>query len=222
MKENEFTIKTHPWRRAISRFLPPAYGCRALLAMAFFNIITYFGSRLFTSGWYHYSMETALDKAVPYVKEFIIVYIPVSYLQWAIGYYMISRDTRENCNTLIGAEIIGKILCLICFLLLPTTMVRENITGTDFLNRCVRYLYEVDPADNLFPSIHCLDSWIIFRSTFYLKSLPRWAKPLHLIISLLVFASTLFVKQHVIVDVFGGIIVAEIGLLIMTRVIRKH
>ncbi len=222
MKENDLAIKKPSWRRAVNSFLPPDYGCMALLAMVFFNIITYFGSRLFTSDWYHYSMETSLDRAIPYVKEFIIIYIPISYLQWIIGFYMISRDTRENCITLIGAEIIGKVLCLICFLLLPTTMIRADIAGTDFLNRCVRYLYEIDPADNLFPSIHCLESWVIFRSTFYLKALPKWAKPLHLIVTLLVFASTLFVKQHVIVDVIGGIIVAEIGLLIMKIVIRKY
>jgi len=32
--------------------------------------------------------------------------------------------------------------------------------------------------------------------------------------SLLVFASTLFTKQHVIVDVFSGVAVAEIGFVI--------
>lgn len=198
------------------------YGYKALLTMVLFNILTYFGSRIFTSGWHHYSMETSLDRAIPYVKEFIIIYIPVAYLQWIIGYYMISRDTWENCFTLVGAEIIGKFLCLICFLLLPTTMTRADINGTDFLNRCVRYLYEIDPADNLFPSIHCLESWVIFRSTFYLKSLPKWIKPLHLIITLLVFASTLFVKQHVMADVIGGVMVVEIGLLIMKKVTRKQ
>lgn len=211
MKKNDFTS-----------IMPPDYGCKALLAMVLLNILTYFGSRLFTSGLYHYSMETSLDRVIPYVKEFIIIYIPVAYLQWIIGFYMISRDTRENCFTLVGAEMIGKLLCLICFLFLPATMVRAEISGTDFLNRCVRYLYEIDPADNLFPSIHCLESWVIFRSTFYLKSLPKWVKPFQLIISLLIFASTLFVKQHVIADVIGGVIVVEIGLLIMNSVIRRQ
>ena len=220
MKEHDITVNMSSWKKAIVSILPPDYGCKALLAMVLLNIITYFGSRFFTSGLHHYSMETWLDRALPYVKEFIIIYIPVAYLQWIIGFYMISRDTRENCLTLIGAEMIGKFLCLICFLFLPTTMVRADINGTDLLNRCVGYLYEIDSADNLFPSIHCLESWAVFRSTFYLKSLPRWVKPLHLVISLLVFASTLFVKQHVIADVIGGVMVMEIGLLIMKRVIR--
>lgn len=214
MKENHTTIKTS--------LLPPDYGCKALIVMISFHILTYFASRFLTSGWHHYSMETSLDRAIPYIKEFIIIYMPVAFLQWIIGYYMIARDTRENCLTLAGAEIIGKFICLVCFLLLPTTMVRAEITGTDFWNRWVGYLYAIDPADNLFPSIHCLESWVIFRSTFYLQSLPRWAKPLQLTISLLVFASTLFVKQHVIADVVAGVLVVEIGLWIMKAVNRKY
>ena len=186
------------------------------------NGIIYFGSRLLNSDCYHYSMVTTLDRAIPYIKEFIIIYIPVAYLQWGIGFYMICRDTRKNCITLAGADILGKIICLICFLLLPTTMNRPDICGADFLNRCVRLLYETDPADNLFPSIHCLESWLVFRSTFYLKSLPKWIKPLQFIISLLVCASTLFTKQHVIADVIAGVIVVEIGLLIMKSVTRRR
>ncbi len=222
MNEKKLIDSTSPLKRAAASFLPPDYGWKALFLMLLYNFITFNGTRLFNSHRYHFSMETFLDRAIPFVKEFVIIYIPVAFLQWIIGYYMISRDSRDNCITLVGGEMIAKSICLICFLLLPTTMVRADITGTDFLNRCVRYIYEIDPADNLFPSIHCLESWVIFRSTFYLRSLPKWLKHLHFIIALLVFASTLFVKQHVIADVIGGVIAVEIGLLIMKKVIRKQ
>ena len=195
----------------------PAYGWKMLTLMLVTNCIAFNATRLLTTGWYHYSMETSFDKMIPYIKEFVIVYIPLAYIQWIIGFFIIARSGEKTCHKLIGAEIIGKLICLICFLAIPTTMIRADITGTDFLNRWVRFIYETDPADNLFPSIHCLESWIIFRSTFYLKSLPKWAKPLNLIVTLLVFASTLFLRQHVIVDVFAGVIAIEIGLLIMKK-----
>ena len=44
-----------------------------------------------------------------------------------------------------------------------------------------------------------------------MKKAPRWYLPLTIIMSLCVFASTLLVKQHVFIDVFGGILVFEIG-----------
>jgi membrane-associated phospholipid phosphatase len=162
-------------------------------------------------------METSLDRALPYVKEVIIIYIPVAFLQSVIGFYMISRNTREHCLTLIGAEMIGKLLCLICFLFLPTTMVRADIIGTDLLNRCVGYLYEIDAADNLFPSIHCLESWVVTRGAFRCKKVPKWYCVFCVVITLGIFASTVLVKQHVVVDILGGILVTELGLALAKR-----
>ena len=39
---------------------------------------------------------------------------------------------------------------------------------------------------------------------------------------ILVFASTVFCKQHVLIDIAGGIAVAEIGLLISSRILRNY
>ena len=73
-------------------------------------------------------------------------------------------------------------------------------------------IYRMDKPDNLFPSLHCVFSWICFRGAMHLKKVPKWYVPLTFVISVLVFASTLLIKQHVIVDMIGAVIVVEIGL----------
>ena len=50
-----------------------------------------------------------------------------------------------------------------------------------------------------------------------MKRAPRWYAPAMLALTLLVFASTLLVKQHVLVDIPAGILVAELGLLLSTK-----
>ena len=46
------------------------------------------------------------------------------------------------------------------------------------------------------------------------RKVPKWYKWVNFVFSLLVCASTVLVKQHVVVDIFAGIAVAEAGLLL--------
>ncbi|CCY70604.1 uncharacterized protein BN508_01112 [Eubacterium sp. CAG:161] len=78
-------------------------------------------------------------------------------------------------------------------------------------------IYTLDSPDNLFPSIHCLESWVCFRGAMRCKKVGKVYKVIMLILALLVFASTVMVKQHVFVDIIGAILVVEIGLALAKR-----
>ena len=65
-------------------------------------------------------------------------------------------------------------------------------------------------ADNLFPSIHCLVSWFCFLGIKDQKRIPTWYKGVSFTLAVLVFLSTIFTKQHVLVDVAGGVILAQV------------
>ena len=56
-----------------------------------------------------------------------------------------------------------------------------------------------------------------FRGAIGLKRMPRWYAPSMLVLSLLVAASTVLVKQHVFLDIPAGILAAEIGLWLARR-----
>ena len=73
---------------------------------------------------------------------------------------------------------------------------------------------------NLFPSIHCLVSWfcaIGLRGT----RVSTWYKVFSYAFAIAVCISTQLTKQHYIVDVFGGILLAEISLLIGEYFVRR-
>ena len=65
-------------------------------------------------------------------------------------------------------------------------------------------------ADNLFPSIHCLVSWFCFQGIRGRQEIPKWYQYLSCVIAVCVFLSTLMTKQHVVWDVAGGVILAQI------------
>jgi len=84
------------------------------------------------------------------------------------------------------------------------------ITDGGLWNQAALWLYSIDAADNLFPSIHCLVSWFCYLGIRGRKEIPVWYQRVSMVIAVLVFASTLLTKQHVIVDVAGGILLAEL------------
>ncbi len=192
------------------RDLIPRYARRPLLLMLLYNCGVYWLTQLMTAGAVHYDLTLGLDRAVPFVPSFIIIYI-LAYVQWVAGYIVIVRDSPERCFRVISGEMLTKTACLICFLFLPTVMTRPEVTGTDFFSRVTGLIYALDAPDNLFPSIHCVESWICFRGILGAKTAGRGYKLFMLLFSLLVFASTVLVKQHVLVDVISGVALAELG-----------
>lgn len=121
------------------------------------------------------------------------------------------------CYRLIAGEQIAKLLCLVIFLVMPTCMERPEVSGTDIFSQLTRFIYWADTPDNLFPSIHCLENWVLFRGALRCRKVGKRYKAGYFLFTLMVFASTLLVKQHLIADVFGGIIVGELGLWLADR-----
>ena len=155
-----------------------------------------------------------LGVEVPLVPVFIIIYV-LSYVQWFVGFTLIARESEELCYRFMTGEIIAKFITLLVFIFYPTEMTRPEITQTGFFYTFVGWMYWIDtPMVNLFPSIHCLESWMCLRGSLYLKGIRKWYAPLSVVFTLLVFASTVLIHQHVLVDIPAGILVAEIGLLI--------
>lgn len=208
-------------KNIFTRFLP-FYGWMSVIIMLAVNMIAFQATRLVNGGWHHYDFTLPLDNMIPLVKEFIIIYIPIAYGQWIYGFYLAARERKTICYRIFTAEIIAKTICLICFLVIPTTMVRHDVTATDFLSRWVQSVYDMDPNDNLFPSIHCLESYVLTRGAFMMDRCPKWFKWGSIPVTILVFASTVFLRQHVVVDIIAAVVVVEIGFFIARRVIKER
>ena len=160
----------------------PYYGILPLILTLTANFIAYFGTRPFTSSWKHYNIETVLDQQIPVIPWTIVIYFGC-YLVWIVNYLIAASREKEFVWRFFAADVLARLVCMAFYLLLPTTNVRPSIPEQGFWNQMLALLYQMDAADNLFPSIHCLNSW---------------------------FCSTLTTKQHVIADVIGGALLAEV------------
>ncbi len=181
-----------------------------ILAFAFlWNQAVYWLSRLIASGWYHCDMTTAADRLVPFVPWTVSIYFGC-YLLWSVNYLICALYDREERDRYFCADTIAKAVCFILFVAIPTTNIRPVIDGTGLWDSLVRFLYSIDSADNLFPSIHCLASWLCWIGVRGRKNIPLWYRILSLLAASAVCVSTLTTRQHVIADAIVGILIAEL------------
>ena len=172
------------------------------------NSIAYYGTRLITQNLKHYDMTTALDRLIPFIPWTVVIYL-VCFAFWFINYALASLQDEADAVRFFSADFMAKVICCICFLLIPTTNIRPEVTGTGFFDNAIRWLYSIDAADNLFPSIHCLTSWFCFISVRKQNAVPFWYKVFSAVLASAVCISTLTTRQHVIVDAVAGVLLAE-------------
>ena len=190
------------------RHLIPSYAAFPLFFALLWNQAVYYGARIATASFPHYDLTTYFDRLIPVVPFFTSIYF-LAFPFWAAGYILSVRISRDQAMTLLCGDFLSKGVCLVFFLLFPTTNTRPEIAGRGIWETLLLWLYQTDSPDNLFHSIHCLVSWLCFAGIRRQPTIPLPCQAATLFMALLVFLSTLFTRQHVIADVLGVIVIGE-------------
>lgn len=164
-----------------------------------------------------YSLVTDLDRQIPFMKAFVVPYLSW-YVFLLVGFlYLVYKD-RGNYYRTVVEFVIGLLLCYGVYAIYQTTVPRPELTGNDWLLRMVEWVYRADQPFNCFPSTHVLTSYLMMRA--YLRSTPIAAvyKIIVSCMSVLIILSTQFVKQHVLLDIVGAVLVAEGVIFVLDRV----
>ena len=172
------------------------------------NVIAFQGSRLFTQNSHHYTLSLPVEAAIPFLPWTITIYVGC-FLFWLILYRLIARLPRQEADRFFCANLLGKGLSFIVFVLFPTTMSRPEVNGMTVWDTFIRFLYWIDAPDNLFPSLHCMLAWLCWIGVRGNKQVPLPWRISALIMAALVCLSTLTTRQHVVLDVFGGILLSK-------------
>lgn len=182
--------------------IPKTMRIPIFLALAI-NAAVYYGARLLTGSRIHYDLSNSLDGRIPFVPWTIIIYWGC-YGFWAVNYLIGCRQDEEKAFRFMSADFVAKLVCMLCFLVLPTTNIRPAIEGNSLWDELMKMLYRMDAADNLFPSIHCLTSCFCIIAVKNNKSVPGWYQAASFFIAACICISTLTTRQHVLADVAAG------------------
>lgn len=198
-------------KKQIAKILP-LYTIIPLISAFTLNTLIYSGSMSICKNWHHYDFTSSLDRMVPVIPEWVYIYLGC-YLFWIINYILVARvhkDDPDGFYRYITTDMMSRIVCGLFFFGLPTTNMRPAIVGSGLAEHLLRWVYSIDQPANLFPSIHCLVSWMCFIGIRGNKRVPRWYRIFSCIFALLVVVSTQVTKQHYLIDAIGGILLAEV------------
>lgn len=171
----------------------------------------------------YYTVHIALDDKIPFLPIFIIPYILwYVYIPLPMVYTYIKDRPAFKKQAL--SVFTGMFICCAIFILFPTNIdMRPTAEGKGVLLYLCRLIYANDNPVNVFPSMHCFEAVAIHLSTFTFgkykqKKLLRISSAIMMI---LICLSTVFVKQHSIVDLIAGCLLAII-ICILVNFLGEH
>jgi len=160
-----------------------------------------------------YNIIPVSNFELPLCKHFIYIYnswYPFIFLTSFIIY----KEQYSNYKKLIISLLISSVISHITFIVYPTMIIRPNIDITTITDALLKLTYTLDtPAVNCLPSVHCL---FCFISIYYISKSSITTKHKFFInfYSILIILSTLFTKQHLLIDLILAFIYAIIGIII--------
>jgi membrane-associated phospholipid phosphatase len=168
-----------------------------------------------------HSLVTDLDQQMPFMKIFIIPYLGWFVFILVCFVYLAFKNRQLYMQTLLRYNI-GLVICYAVYAVYQTHVPRPEVSGTDWLSQMIQYVYNSDQPYNCFPSTHVLTSYCIMKAFASARQISRPIRLTVSCISILIILSTLFVKQHVLLDMAGAIAVVEAIYFIANRVKGKN
>jgi len=149
-----------------------------------------------------------LDDLIPFCEVFVLAYISWYPCLFAMGLYLMWRnagDFRRYMTYLLIGFLSALAFCLIFPNgqdLRPEVFPRENV-----FTWIISMLYTADTNTNVLPSMHVIGSFAFIFAAFDANCLKqcRWIKTVAVIAAVLICISTVFVKQHSVLDTIAGI-----------------
>lgn len=173
-----------------------------------------------------YIIHSRLDDRIPFNEWFVFPYCSWFLLLagvMAVLWWFDTASYDKLCLTMFS----GMTFCLIVYMVLPNglelrpaveTLGRDNVAL-----RIMRLLWSADASVNVCPSIHCQSSACMamaFCHSKLTRNRPLW-KVLAWGWAALICVSTMFTKQHSVIDVVCGLAVAFVWVPVVYRPARK-
>lgn len=153
-----------------------------------------------------FSVSCPLDDAIPFLPIFILPYI-IWYAYIPLLMLWVGLRDKTAFYRLCTVFFLGNFLCLLLFYFFPTSIpFRPTAEGDGILLRLCRLIFTNDKPLNVCPSLHCYEAVMVHLAAFRCRPLRRHraARAVSLLLTVLICLSTVFVKQHSVVDVVCG------------------
>jgi len=165
-----------------------------------------------------HDLTTSFDRHVPFISHFIYFY----YLWFPFIFYTFVRlffDYKEDYLKMITFLYTGMTLFVLVSAIYPNGLsIRPVLVHPKNISEyLVSLIYMADTPTNVLPSIHVYNSIGMAIAIYSVKTLPVYERVGSLFLGIMITISTVFVKQHGIIDVLSALILAYIMYVIVYK-----
>lgn len=196
----------------------PAYGI--------FYLITFF--LLENSQVSHHMIHCALDDRIPFCEYFIVPYFMwFGFIAATVVYFLAFNESSKEYSRLIATLGTGMTMFLIISFVYPNSQnLRPDLhqeSGNIFI-AAVKFLYMIDTPTNIFPSIHVFNTLACMGAIVNNERCRRHKGVIAGtgLLSTAIILSTLFLKQHSMIDVISAFICYTVCYFVFYRFIPEN
>ena len=177
---------------------------RTWLAAAFMALLPmYFVIGQITADWHHYRPSIALDDAMPLWPSWMLVYGSLYMAGFLLP--MVVIRGRELAHQTLKAYVFVMVVSYVGFLLYPTIAPRdEGVEVTGFWEWLLKVFYDIDQPYGCFPSLHVAYAFVAAFACGRMHGGVGLAAGLW---AALIGVSTVYTKQHYVVDAIAGAVI---------------
>jgi len=179
---------------------------KLLLYWPLFGMAFLFVERVYQVEFY-YPMHCRLDDYIPFQEWFLIPYMFWFLFLVGIHIYTLLYDV-ESFRKLMKFIMITYSTAILVYLIFPNCQeLRPVVFERDnFLTEFMKGFYQFDTNTNVCPSIHVIGSLAVMFTAWHSKHFctPKW-KFVFGFIAILISISTVFLKQHSVLDILAAL-----------------
>lgn len=171
-------------------------------------------------------MQSTLDMYIPFTPAFVVPYF-IWYVYVALTAFYLFWRSPDDFVKIAAFLALGMLIACTVYTAFPNGQALRPVLKptTEPLTDMIYHLYRIDTPANCAPSIHVVYSVAAHAAIYHHNNSKQfsWINIISFIVSVLCILSTVFIKQHSVIDLFAGLILsAVLYLIIYKREILKR
>lgn len=175
---------------------------------------------------HYHVIHTWLDDQIPFCEYFIIPYVLWFLFNGVVVGWFVLHAEKHEYYRLITALMLGMTAFLVVSVVYPNRLALRpyNVNTGNLCGKLVELLYRTDTSTNVLPSIHVYNTVVLCHAVNTCRALRSRKGVLFScnLFSVLVILSTMFLKQHSVIDVCLGLVMAMLLQIVSDRIFETE